>query len=462
MNDVNPDAVAGAQSQQLVEHLAILTLNRLGTDVVREARIRLLDGLGCGLYGAQMPWGKITADFAYAEKSQGNATVFGRCESIAAARAALCNGTAMHGIELDDIETGGGVHPGSVVIPAALAAAEHCSASGERLLLGIVAGYETISRVGKAIGEAAWSFHMTGVAGPVAAAVAAGVTMNLSSEQILRAIGITCSCAAGIKSFTQGSGGMIKRMHAGRAAESGVMACLLVERGFTAQLAAIDGKFGLLEAFGGDKAKPGRLVENLGKDYIVSRIWTKVYPCCGFLHSAAQALESLRAQHKIKPAAIEKIRIGTQRRAAVFNNAISPKETMAAQYSMPFVAAVALAADPKDPHSFEGSALDDPEVCDLAQRVELHADPEIEAMLPHFATKIEVHFKNGSKLETSLMDAHGTVGDPCSENQVKDKFRRLATGSIGRGAIESVLNVVERIEQLPSIAPLSAAIIGGN
>ena len=462
MNDVNPAAITGAQSRQLVEHLAHLTLSGLGTSVVRDARIRLIDGLGCGLYGAKMPWGKIITEFAYAEKSQGNATVFGRHEPIAAARAALCNGTAMHGIELDDVETGGQLHPGSVVIPAALAAAQHCGAPGERLLLGVVAGYEAISRVGKAISEIALSFHMTGIAGPAGATVAAGVTMNLSTEQILRAIGIACSCAAGIKSFTQGSGGMIKRMHAGRAAEAGVMACLLAERGFTAPLAALDGQFGLLEAFGADKAEPARLVENLGQDYIVSHIWTKVYPCCGYLHSGAQALESLRAEHNIKPSTIEKIRIGIQHRATVFNCAISPKETMAAQYSMPFVAAVALASDPKDPRSFEGSALNNPEVCDLAQRVELHADPEIQAMLPHFSTRVEVHLKNGSKLEASLRDAHGTVDDPCSEDQVKAKFRRLAAGSIGSGAIESVLNVIERIEQLPSIAPLSAAMFDGK
>ena len=253
-----------------------------------------------------MPWGKMIADFAYAEKSQGDATVLGRRESIAAARAALCNGTAMHGIELDDVETGGQVHPGSVVIPAALAAAEHCGASGERLLLGIVAGYEAISRVGKAITEVALSFHMTGVAGPVGAAVAAGVSMNLPSEQILRAIGVACSCSAGIKSFTQGSGGMIKRMHAGRAAEAGVVACLLAERGFTAPLAAIDGRFGLLEAFGGDNAHPERLVENLGPgihrkqdmDQGLSVLWVYTHGCPGIGIIARQAQSATRGDRE--------------------------------------------------------------------------------------------------------------------------------------------------------------------
>src|SRR5262245_50060336 len=114
MNENDTARIGGAESRQLVEHLAHLTVDQLGADVLRDARIRLLDWLGCGLYGAQMLWGKMIADFAYAEKSQGVATVFGRRASIAAARAALCNGTMMHGIELDDVETGGQVHPGSV------------------------------------------------------------------------------------------------------------------------------------------------------------------------------------------------------------------------------------------------------------------------------------------------------------------------------------------------------------
>ncbi|MBI4191144.1 MAG: MmgE/PrpD family protein [Betaproteobacteria bacterium] len=461
MNDVNVAPVAGEQSQRLIEHLTQLTLNGLDKRVPREARNRLLDGLGCGLYGAKMPWGKITADVAFAEESRGKASVFGRLESIAPARAALCNGTAMHGIELDDIL--GHVHPGSVVIPAALAAAEHCGASGERVLLGLIAGYEAMVRLSRAIGEAAWGFHITGIAGPVGAAVAAGVLMELSHEQIMNAVGIACSNAAGIKSFTQGNGGMIKRLHAGRAAESGVLACLLAEREFTAPAAAIDGRFGLLEVFGGEKANPTQLVDKLGHDYIICHIWTKVYPFCGALHTTAQALKSLRDKYDLQPAAIKNIRVGINSRAVALNGAISsPKETMAAQYSLPFVAAVALAADPKDPRSFENSALDNPTVCDLARRVESYVDPEMEAKYPrHRAAKVEVHLSNGTQLEASLLDAHGTPADPCSEDEVKEKFRCLTAESCDSRAIESILNIVEHIEELPSIAPLSAALAAG-
>jgi 2-methylcitrate dehydratase PrpD len=408
-----------------------------------------------------MPWGEITAKTIYDEQSKGFATIYGNREPVAAARAALVNGTATHGIELDDISPGAHVHPGAVVIPAALTTAEQCNASGAQLMLGLIAGYEAMTRVGRAIGEAGWGFHITGVAGPVGAAVASGVVRGFSVETLLRAIGIACSSASGIKSFTQGSGGMIKRMHAGRAAESGVLACALAERGFTAPLAALDGKFGLLEVFGGDQARPDELDKALGQNYAIGGVWTKVYPCCGVLHTTAQALHGLRLQGEFDAAAIQSIRVGTNKRAIALNGELAPKETMAAQYSMPFTAAVALTRDPRDPRHYTGEALNDPEVCELARRVELYADPEMEAMYPRYGTRAEVRLKDGRKLETRLLDAHGTPADPCTEDEAKEKFRCLAEAAIGKDEIQAILSLVSGVEKVASVRSLSEVLRAG-
>lgn len=461
MNDSGSNALT-SRSAHMVEHLLSLRFDRLPEPLVREARIRLLDGFGCGIYGALMPWGRITAEVVYDEQSQGPATIYGNRKPAAAARAALANGTATHGIELDDISPGAHVHPGAVVIPAALATAERCEVSGAQLLLGVIAGYEAMTRVGRAIGEAGWGFHITGVAGPVGAAVASGVVQGFSVDKMLRAIGIACSSASGIKSFTQGSGGMIKRMHAGRAAESGVIACALAERGFTAPLAALDGKFGLLEVFGGDQSRPDELDKALGENYAISRVWTKVYPCCGVLHTTAQALHALRLQNGLEPEAIGNVRVGTNKRAIALNGEIAPKETMAAQYSMPFTAAVALTRDPRDPRHYTGEALDDPEVCDLARRVELYADAEMEAMYPRYGTRAEVILKDGRKFDTRLLDAHGTPADPCSEDEAQDKFRCLAGVAIGRDAIDTIVSLVSGIDKLASVGPLSESLRDGS
>lgn len=465
MNDLSataaPSRASGARSARMVEFLLSLKLENLPADLIRETRTRLLDGLGSGLYGAVMPWGKISAQVVYEEQSRGQATIYGNREPVAPARAALVNGTATHGIELDDISPGAHVHPGAVVIPAALATAESHNVSGARLLLGLIAGYEAMTRVGRGIGEAGWGFHITGVAGPIGAAVASGVVQGLTFDQVMRAIGIACSSASGIKSFTQGSGGMVKRMHAGRGAESGVLACALARNGFTAPLAALDGKFGLLEVFGGDKAKPEELDRALGENFAVGCVWTKVYPCCGVIHTTAQALRALAVDNRFEPGAIKSVRVGTNQRAIALNGEVAPKETMAAQYSIPFTAAVALTRDPRDPRHYTGDALNDAVVCDLARRVELFADAEMEAIYPRYGTRAEVHLKDGRKFDTRLLDAHGTPADPCSEEEVKDKFRILAEVTNSKESIAQVLSVVERLDTLPSVKPLSEALRSG-
>ena len=449
------------RSGRMVEFLLSLEFENMSPDLVRDARNRLLDALGCGLYGAQMPWGKIAAKVVYEDESRGAATIYGNREPAAAARAALVNGTATHGIELDDISPGAHVHPGAVVVPAALATAERCGATGARLLLGLIAGYEAMTRVGRGIGEAGWGFHITGVAGPIGAAVASGVVQGLNFDQVMRAIGIACSSASGIKSFTQGSGGMVKRLHAGRSAESGIFACDLARSGFTAPLAALDGKFGLLEVFGGDKSKPEELDQGLGDNYAIGGVWTKIYPCCGVIHTAAQALHELRKLNMIESASIKSVRIGTNKRAIALNGEVAPKETMAAQYSMPFTAAVALVRDPKDPRFYAVDVLNDPEVCDLARRVELYPDAEMEALYPRYSTRVEIQLHDGRKFDTKLLDAHGTPADPCTELEAKEKFSCLAAVANSLESITEVLDIVQKMDRLPSIKPLSDALRSG-
>jgi 2-methylcitrate dehydratase PrpD len=407
-----------------------------------------------------MPWSRIAAEVIGEERSHGQATMYGARDAAAPARVALVNATATHGIELDDIAPGH-CHPGTAVVPAVLAVAEHFGLSGMRVLLGMIAGYEATSRTGRGIGEVGWGFHLPAIAGTVGAAVGGGVALGMPHEQVMRAVGIACSSAAGIRSFVQGSGGMVKRLHAGRAAESGVLACLLARRGFTAPLAALDGKFGLLEVFGGDKCKPQALDSELGEHFVISKVWTKMYPFCGGIHAMAQALQALRIQHSLDPSSISAVRVGVNHRAMALHTEVAPREMMAAQYSMPFVAATALAGDPRDPRSFMGNALDNSAVCDLARRVELYLDPEIDAIYPRHGAHVELDLANHRKLGATLLAAKGTPQDPCSEDEVKEKFRCLASAAVTDEAIVEIMSLVGRIETLPSVAPLSRALRSG-
>lgn len=453
-------------SAQLVEFLASLKPSLLDGSVGTlgaNATMALLDTVGCGLYGAIQPWGRILREQMLAEGSRGKATLFGETVTVAPSRAALANGTSAHGFELDDIIQGALVHPGAPVIPAALAVAEHYGASGERLLLGIVAGYEVMARLGLALGAEhnTNGYHTTGVAGPIAATVACGIVLGQPVDTILSAVGIACSSAGGIKAFTQGTGGMVKRMHAGRAAETGVLACELAQRGFTGPLGGVDGHFGLIEVIGGSDTDAAALTRDLGNEFAISKVWVKAYPCCGLIHSVSHAIEAIRAETALTPADVKKIVVHTSRRAVEHNGDPNPQETMAAQYSIPYCAGAAVVRNPRDPAAFDADGLRDPEIRRVAALTQLRIDEKMDALYPaHFAARVVVTLGNDRTAERTIIDPHGTAYDACDAAEIEAKFRLLAKPVKAAPRIDDVIQAVRGLRSATSVAAFSAALHG--
>ena len=434
------------------------------------ARRCLLDALGCGLFGASQPWSSIMSAQLFAEKSQGASTVFGHRTPLAAAAAALCNGTAIHGFELDDLLPAAIIHPGTVIVPAVLAVAENASAqseiSGEHLLRAIIIGYEVTARISLAMGTDAshHGFHKTSIVGPVASAIAASCALNLNAAQITCAAGIAASMASGIKSYVvSGGGGMVKRMHAGWAASSGVRAALLARDGFTGPSGAVDGRYGLLEVFGGASANAAQLTQltqGLGESWAINAVWFKVYPLCGWIQGVVQLLGQLRAQiNQGKPLAadqIKKVVVGTSAFAVNGNSNPAPADTMDAQYSIPYCAALALMREPGDPRAFEPAAYNDAALRALAARVETRVDAECEAVYPQrFGSRVQLHLANGEIKEAATLDPHGTPADPCSDVELTAKFIQLAALAPLRVDSAAIARTVGQLRSATSLRELS-------
>jgi len=416
---------------------------------MEKARWCLLDALGCALLGAQQPWGRIMAEEVLSDGTRGASRILGRPEKVAPAQAALCNGTAIHGFELDDLLSAAVIHPGAVIVPAVLAAAEAVDASGVQVLRGIVAGYEATARISLALGmqPSQRGFHKTSVVGPVAGAIAAGITMRLPLDQLLCAAGLACSCAAGVKNFAAGQAGMVKRMHAGRAAEAAVRTAMLAGRGFTAPPAAIDGQFGLLDAFSGETAQPQQLDSELGTRWAIDDVWVKVYPICGWIQGVVQLLLAMRQEHGIVAEALDKVLVATSAFAVKYNGNTQVRDTMDAQYSIPYCVAVALTGDPNDPAEFGLPVIADPGRSAIAQRVVLQLDPIAEQVYPRqFACRVEVHLRDGRVFQAETRDAHGTPSDPCTIQEQIDKFLRLARLSGQDVRATEVVDCVRRLE----------------
>jgi 2-methylcitrate dehydratase PrpD len=441
-----------------------LQLGDVPADVMERATACLLDALGCGIFGSTQEWSRILADEMIADGSVGHSTIIGRSEQLSAPAAALCNGTAIHGFELDDLIAESITHPAACVIPAAIAAAESIDAPGARLIEAIVVGYEVMHRVGLALGvePAQRGFHKTSLVGPIACAAAAGKVLGLSLDQLLSAVGIACSASSGIKSFAAGrGGGMVKRLHLGRAAEAGVRAAQLARRGFLGPPYALDSRFGLLEVFGGAGAQPELMSRDLGKVWALRDVWFKVYPICGWIQSVVQLIVALRGPQPLTLQDVTSVRVGVSRYAAQNNGEPAPIDTMGAQYSIPYCAAVALTGDPRDPARFDDAPVNDPAMRALAAKVEIVIDPAVEAVYPaKFGASVTLMRADGSVSERTVLECRGTPSDPCGHQELLEKFRLLAGSRLSAAAVSDLTRLVESVATLASVRELTRPLQG--
>lgn len=448
-----------SHGQDLLVFAHGLSLSDLPADVVNHARTCLLDALGCGLFGSGQTWSQILADEMMAEGSAGHSTVIGRQQQLSAPVAALCNGTAIHGFELDDLIAESITHPAACVIPAAMAAGEAVDASGAHLLEAIVAGYEVMHRVGLALGvePAKRGFHTTSLVAPVACAVAAAKVMDLPLDQLISAVGLACSASSGIKSFAAGhGGGMVKRLHLGRSAEAGVRMAQLASRGFLGPPFGLDSRFGMMDVFGGAGAQPDKMSRNLGQNWAMREVWFKVYPICGWIQSIVQLVVGLRGAQPLAAEAVKAVQVGVSGYAAQNNGEPAPVDTMGAQYSIPYCVAAALIGDPRDPAWFQPDAIKDPMIRKLAGKVAIVIDPSVEAVYPaKFGASVKLTLADGSISERTVLECHGTPSDPCSSQEQLDKFRLLAGARLSAAAVTDLAGLVEMLATLPVRALMS-------
>src|SRR5687768_15092934 len=264
-------------SARLAEWGAGLTPGDVPAAMRGKTEAILIDVVGLCLAARRTDY--VASVLAAAER--GDHVAIGHAARLTAADAALVNGTAAHGEDYDDTFEGGPVHSGAVVVPAVLAAAERHKLAGERVLLGMAAGVETLCRLGlvapKAIHKA--GFHPTAVLGSLAAAFAVGVATGADAKGLQNGLGIAGSTASGIIEYL-GDGSWTKRMHAGWAAQSGLRAAAMGQAGFVGPRAVLEGEHGFFKGFA-PSIQPhyDKLLDRLGERWWAETITFKPYPC---------------------------------------------------------------------------------------------------------------------------------------------------------------------------------------
>jgi 2-methylcitrate dehydratase PrpD len=437
--------MAGA-TVQLAGYAAALRYEDLPAEVIVCAKDCIADTVAACICGSALPWSRIVIEYAERTGPGGTSRILGAGSAVQAPAAALANGALAHAFELDALtRPGAGAHPGATVLPPALAVAQEAgvNATGRALIAAFVAGNEVMIRIGRATGHTneARGFHAPGTTGPFGAAIACGHLLGLDAAKMANALGIAGSLAGGLLEFAKGDGGMVKRLHLGRASEAGVLAASLAHAGFTGPRTVIEGEFGFLRVFC-TEFDEAQLTKGLGRDYVTPSTVLKRYPVHATAHAAVRAVRDLQAEHGFAGGDVEGITVTGNRRMIERHAIAEPADLMLAQYSIPFCVALALHREARDPESYDESALADPAIRVLTRRVRL---------VPEEGSS---HGAMGSTVTVTLADGRHFVRHVDSglleAGELTDKFARLTRAALG----DKSAALYERLQHLDSEASL--------
>jgi 2-methylcitrate dehydratase PrpD len=334
-----------------------------------------------------------------------------------------------------------------------LAVAQDRGIGGRQVLTAFVAATEVVVRIGRATKKSneRRGFHSPATTGPFGAAIGTGLLLNLDAAKVTNAIGIAASLASGLVQFSRaGTGGMVKRLHFGRAAESGVLAASLAADGFTGPHDVLEGELGFLHAFC-DERDIAALLRKLGEEFVTLSIYMKRFPCHGTAQAPLQALEEIQSEHRFSGAEVVEIELATRQGVVDRHNIINPTDLMVAQYSVPFCLALACYRDSHDPRSFDQSALDDPDILSLCKRVRLIADGGHSAD----AATVTVRLKDGRVWSRRVTTVKATPDDPPTKADVYEKFS-LLTRHCPSDKMDELFTRVQSLENEPDLAWISA------
>jgi 2-methylcitrate dehydratase PrpD len=445
------------ETKTLAAFVAGASYNDLDNEVIQKAKLVLLDQLGCQFAFAATPWGK--AVYGYVKERQNGrkeSTVVRYGLKTSAEDTTLANSVFGHGFEMDDTELRTTSHPGVVIIPASLALAEAEKSSGPALISAIVVGYDVLIRTGLATqGMIKRGFHTTGVLGTLGAAAACANLLHLEPEVALSALGIAASDTGGIAEFTQ-TGGSVKRLHAGFAAQKGMRAALLARLGIGGPPTALEGKRGFCQAFS-DEWDLKEITAGLGKEFRILRTGHKAYCCCAAQHAALDATAACASAHGISPGEIEEITVGqVAQEVGVVGTILMPTDITTAQFCGRFGVALRLCKGGNGFRDYSLSNVSDEQILGLTSKVSWVRDEALEKLPPGTApARVTIKLKNDKTFETTVEHAKGTIENPMTEKELKDKFRDLAGTVLPDERVEEIVRTVDRLDELDDVRKLT-------
>jgi 2-methylcitrate dehydratase PrpD len=388
---------------------ASLSYADLSHDVADAVKVNVLDTLSCALAGSSAQGIAEVADLVHGWGGRPEASVFVLGGKVPAHHAAWLNSGMAHARDYDDTHDAAILHAGVSVVPAAIAAAElRGGVSGPELMSAVAAGLEVMCRLGVAIEVdiVESGFIYSSLLGYFAATVSAGRVLRLDETQMLNALGIVYSSAAGNHQVTRDAS-LMKRLQPGLAAQAAVVAVQLAQRGVRGAQHVFEGADGLFRVYLRGRASADRFRRGLGESYELLNLSYKPYPCCRDTHSSIDAALAARQQDGRSVTDIESIRVGVtgpgyQMVCVPESVRRAPTTIVEAQFSIPFTVAAALIDGPPAIGHFTDEGVHRADILALAERVHPYVDQEIDRDWSRFVTpaRLDIQYRDGK--ETSV------------------------------------------------------------
>jgi aconitate decarboxylase len=449
----------------IAQFVSGLRYDDIPDDVVARIKLLILDSLGCALYGTALEWSRILRTTLARLDATKACRVWGTSEKLSAPHAALVNGTLIQSFELDDVHRQGVLHVGAVTLPPLLAVTElRPGLSGRDFLRSAVAGYEIGPRVGKCMGpqHIGQGWHSGATVGVFSAAAGAAAALGLAAEQTVHALGIAGTQSAGLMAAQYGA--MVKRMHAGRSAQSGLYGALLAKAGFTGIVDVFESPYGgFCTTFSRstDRFNLDELSWELGRQWETKRISLKFYSCVGSNHTTLDAIRSMQAEKPFGPDDVRSIVVhGSHVTVEHVGWSYEPQGLTSAQLNLPFCIATLLLEGDVFVDQFTDDVVDNKERIALSRKVSVLHDPAITERGSNYRhmVRVDVLLNDGSKLQRTVEAPRGSETSFASEADIVEKFKKLATRTVGAAKADEIVNLVLGAEKLKRAEAIAEAL----